>query len=213
MLRLLSSPDVGFDIVKKRDNLIKPVVNLTELLTSIVNFENLMKCQKCNKHMATIHLTEIVEGKRNEMHLCQDCAQDEGVAIKNQVPLNELLSSLLAAGSMDDQPGLDTGSDLDASQECDLCGMSWDKFKKSSLLGCPNDYEVFSSQLDGIISGSHEGNKVHVGKTPSKADESTKRQVEFMSLKKQLEQALRKEDYETAAQLRDQIQEMGFKIG
>ena len=57
-----------------------------------------MQCQICKQNTATIHLTEIIEGQRNETHLCETCAQKQGVAVKAQIPLNELLGSLLSAG-------------------------------------------------------------------------------------------------------------------
>ena len=56
-----------------------------------------MQCQFCKQHAATIHMTEITDGQRTETHLCEQCAQQQGLAIKSQLPLNELLSSLLAA--------------------------------------------------------------------------------------------------------------------
>ncbi len=56
-----------------------------------------MQCQLCSSNTATIHLTEITNGQRVETHLCQECAQKQGLAVKNQIPLNELLSTLLAA--------------------------------------------------------------------------------------------------------------------
>ncbi len=55
-----------------------------------------MQCQNCKQHSATIHLTEISNGQRTETHLCEQCAQKQGLAVKNQIPLNELLSTLLA---------------------------------------------------------------------------------------------------------------------
>ena len=62
-----------------------------------------MQCQICQKNEATIHLTEIVEGLRSEMHICERCAQEQGIAVKSQIPLNELLSGLLASAPSDDE--------------------------------------------------------------------------------------------------------------
>ena len=41
-----------------------------------------MQCQLCDK-AATVHLTEIVNGAKIEKHLCEDCAQKEGITIKS----------------------------------------------------------------------------------------------------------------------------------
>jgi protein arginine kinase activator len=32
-----------------------------------------MKCQKCEKP-ATFHITDLIDGKPNELHLCEECA-------------------------------------------------------------------------------------------------------------------------------------------
>ena len=62
-----------------------------------------MQCQICNNKDATIHLTEITDGVRSEMHICEQCAAEQGIAIKSHIPINELLSSLLAVQPTDDE--------------------------------------------------------------------------------------------------------------
>jgi protein arginine kinase activator len=164
-----------------------------------------MQCQICKQNTATIHLTEIVEGQRNESHLCESCAQKEGIAIKAQIPLNELLSSLLA-----NQPeaGTTALSKSQAEQSCPHCGITFEKFRQSSLLGCPYDYEVFDKQLKAIIEKSHAGHTEHRGKIPSKVPADERKQLELMKLRQELAAALQNEDYETAAKLRDKIKEL-----
>ena len=51
-----------------------------------------MQCQICHKNGATIHLTEITGGQRTEMHICEQCAAEQGIAVKSHIPINELLS-------------------------------------------------------------------------------------------------------------------------
>ena len=33
-----------------------------------------MKCQKCDR-AATFHITDLIDGEPNELHLCEECAQ------------------------------------------------------------------------------------------------------------------------------------------
>jgi protein arginine kinase activator len=166
-----------------------------------------MQCQKCKQNSATIHLTEIHNGERQEMHLCPACAEQEGVAIKNQVPLNELLSTLLSAQSDSDaQQAINAGSAEELI--CNSCGMTFEQFKQEALLGCENDYEAFKKPLKIIIDKAHNGNMEHTGKVPSKAPEDTQVQVRIMDLQKQLQEAVQKEDYELAAELRDKIEHL-----
>ena len=162
-----------------------------------------MLCQSCNERTATIHLTEISDGLRVENHLCEVCAQKEGLAVKSQIPLNELLSTLLAVqseGGGSEGPGID--------MECPSCGMTLKRFVQKSQLGCPQDYDVFDEQLKPIIEKAHNGNARHCGKVPSGTPADTKEQIELMNLRQQLAAAVKNEDYETAAKLRDMIEKM-----
>ncbi len=63
-----------------------------------------MQCEVCQSKEATIHLTEIADGVRTEMHLCEQCAQEQGVGTKSYIPLNELLSNLLSVGPKGEEP-------------------------------------------------------------------------------------------------------------
>jgi protein arginine kinase activator len=164
-----------------------------------------MQCQICKQNTATIHLTEIVDGQRNETHLCEGCAQKEGVAIKAQIPLNELLSSLLANQS---ESGPTALSKPQSEQSCPRCGTTFEKFRQSSLLGCPYDYEVFDKQLKPLIEKSHAGHTEHRGKIPSKLPTDERQQLELLRLRQELETALQNEDYEAAAKLRDRLKEL-----
>lgn len=171
-----------------------------------------MQCEICKIKAATVHLTEIVDGRRTESHLCQACAQKEGITIKNQLSLNELLSSLIAAHQQAD--GLDAEA---VDKHCPVCGMTMELFRKNALLGCPKDYEIFAKSLQEIIEKAHDGNMIHKGKVPPGASQQvmeaetakdkteTKKENEIETLKKQLDEAVRTEDYELAAKLRDKL--------
>jgi len=163
-----------------------------------------MQCQICHKKDATIHLTEITDGVRTELHLCESCAVQEGIAIKGQIPLNELLSSLLASqpteGELFEQP--------QQQQSCPHCGFTLEHFRKEAVLGCPYDYELFEKSLLPVIERAQDGHTRHCGKVPSKTSDVTKRQIELCALRQQLEAAVKSEDYERAAQLRDKINKL-----
>ncbi|MBN1124125.1 MAG: UvrB/UvrC motif-containing protein [Sedimentisphaerales bacterium] len=167
-----------------------------------------MLCQACKERTATIHLTEISGGQRSEMHICEQCAQEQGIVVKNQIPLNELLSSLLSVQAEGQTSGAGpTGMESADDLVCPTCGMSLKKFSKTRLLGCPHDYEVFDEPLRSLIERSQSGHSRHCGKTPSRAPKAMKNHMEVMNLRRQLEEAVKAEDYETAAKIRDQIQQ------
>jgi len=162
-----------------------------------------MRCQICKMNEATIHLTEIKQGHRTEVHVCAQCAQEQGITVKTQMSLNELLNNLLASQPEEDQ--IYTGTQ---EKTCPNCGFNLDHFRKEPRLGCPHDYEVFEKQLLPLIEKAHDGGTRHLGKTPSKLPRETKKHIELSTLKSRLEEAVQKEDYETAAKLRDQINEL-----
>jgi len=185
---------------------------LVETKKQVSSYENqesrielIMQCQICNKNEATIHLTEITDGVRTEMHVCERCAVEQGIAIKSQMPINELLSSLLSVQPSDNE--LFGPSEKELS--CPHCGFTLDQFRKNAVLGCPYDYEVFEKSLLPLIEKAHNGQTAHCGKVPSKTPKNAKKQIELLNLHQQLDAAVQAEDYELAAKLRDKIKDSG----
>lgn len=163
-----------------------------------------MQCQICNNKDATIHLTEITDGARSEMHICEQCAAEQGIAVKSHIPINELLSSLLASQPTDDE----FADPQEQQAACPTCGFTIDQFRKEGVLGCPHDYDVFAKSLQPLIEKAHGGKATHCGKMPSKTSQDTKKQLEMLNLRQQLDSAVQNEDYELAAKLRDKVDEI-----
>ena len=159
-----------------------------------------MQCQICKKNDATIHLTEISGGARTEIHVCEHCAVEQDIAVKSHIPINELLSNLLASQPTDEEIG---GGEQE--EVCPNCGFTLAQFQKEGTLGCPADYEVFEKMLLPLIEKAHDGRTTHVGKIPSSTPLDTKEQMQLLNLRQQLEAAVQSEDYELAAKLRDEI--------
>jgi len=108
--------------------------------------ENRVLCQRCQKQQATIHLTEILNNEKRERHLCEDCAREEGVAIKAQINLQDILSGMLEAHES-------TGRDVNLC--CPDCGITYAEFRSQGRLGCPHDYEVFAEPLAEVLQKVH----------------------------------------------------------
>jgi protein arginine kinase activator len=161
-----------------------------------------MLCQICQKNDATIHLTEITDGVRAEMHICEHCAAEQDISVKTHIPINELLSNLLAVQPTDDE--LSDPSEMKLS--CPVCGSTLDQFRKEGLLGCAYDYEVFGKMLSPLIEKAHNGKTTHCGKVPSRTPKDSKKQMKLLNLRQRLETAVHNEDYELAAKLRDEIE-------
>ena len=163
-----------------------------------------MQCQICHNNNATIHLTEISDGVRTEMHICEHCAAEQDIAVKSHIPINELLSGLLAV-----QPSDEEISGIAEQQlACPNCGFTLAQFRKQGVLGCPYDYEFFEKSLLPLIEKAHDGKTTHCGKLPSKTPNNTRDEIELLNLRQQLKEAVSSEDYEMAAELRDKIKQM-----
>ncbi len=158
------------------------------------------KCDKCGRP-ATHHSVEIINGQKIEKHLCEQHAAEEGLAIKSiHTPINELLTNFVKVhGQADpvDQPS--------QAPACPECGMTFEHFRKDSLLGCADCYKAFERQLSTILERAQEGATHHIGKVPHRAGAGEQRQALLMRMRKQLDDAVTGEDYETAARLRDDI--------
>jgi protein arginine kinase activator len=156
-----------------------------------------MTCQKCQDE-ASIHLTETVNGRRREVHLCTPCARKAGLAPPEEPPplaLDAILQDLIVA-----HVGELVGTL--AQMTCPDCGLKFMQFRTVGRLGCPNDYEVFTRGLLPLLLRA-QGATRHVGKTPSRRPGPTSR----LRLRAQLRDAVAREDYESAARLRDQLRQ------
>ena len=159
-----------------------------------------MKCQLCGKP-ATVHLTEIINDQMSELHLCEDCAKEKGIAGLGQpFGLQDLLAGLVDFSSA-------PTSEKKAVLQCPNCKMKYEDFRKTGRLGCSQCYDVFKDSLNPLLKKVH-GAVQHIGKGPSADSEGmdAKKQIQELHLK--LQQAIQSEAFEQAAQLRDQIKKL-----
>lgn len=161
-----------------------------------------MICENCNKNTATVHVTKILNDKKTELHLCEQCAkQSEGVPFDTSFTINNFLTGLL--DSIHDSP---IKVDYIKTTKCDHCGMSYGKFKQLGRLGCSQCYNAFQEKLLPLIKRV-QGSEVHTGKVPKRAGANILMKKEIKRLKAELEKAIRSEEFEKAAVLRDKIRE------
>ena len=157
---------------------------------------NYVVCQRCHEVKATVHITDTSPQKR-ERHLCEDCAEKEGVIIKQPHATNAILQEFIKQ-----KVGLGGADD----RACPKCGITFREFQMSGQLGCPHDYEAFRALLAPLIERAHENATHHVGKVPNTADFTVRRQTGLLRLRRQLQEAVKAENYERAASIRDEIQ-------
>lgn len=197
-----------------------------------------MLCSMCHKNEAVICYTEIINGVKKEQYLCPECAAKYTSFDSDTLGMapGNLLASLLT--SVLGQTGIAAEDDAKKTNlVCPKCGMTYNEFLKYSKFGCPECVHTFGFLLDDYfkkIQGSceHCGKVYHGGETvfipditavtddgsASAAPEvapavrvNDKDSKEVASLKKALDKAIRDEEYEEAARLRDEIRALTAK--
>lgn len=158
-----------------------------------------MKCQICD-NPATVHLTDLVNKKKRELHLCERCARERNLIPDPPGPQLDLKALLkLFMNHPYAQPG-ESPEEIEPERgsACEICGMTLAEFKAEGRLGCQHDYEALRSTLEPLLERIHRA-VAHAGKAP--------RDVRVREWKKQMQKAVAAEDYEEAARLRDLIRQ------
>jgi protein arginine kinase activator len=151
-----------------------------------------MLCQSCSQNPATIHFTEIKNDEKRELHVCEACANAQGLT--GGPPIPAMLANLVQ--------GVRKGA---RSPKCPDCGITFDEFRSKGRFGCPKDYEVFEELLGPLLEKIH-GSKRHVGRLPRGRTEATAAVGDrLLRLRRDLQAAVKAEQYEKAAGLRDEI--------
>ena len=158
-----------------------------------------MVCQFCKQKEASVHLTQIVENQVKKVDLCEACAKQKGVNDPTGFSIADLLLGLGASHDME-QASEAQGGDL----HCPTCGYTQADFKKSGRLGCSDCYTVFAEGLEGLLKGMHKGTQ-HRGKVPPTIQRAASQEALLVRLQSELKSAIEREDFEKAANLRDEI--------
>ncbi|QAY67825.1 UvrB/UvrC motif-containing protein [Paenibacillus protaetiae] len=169
-----------------------------------------MICQECGKRPATLHFTKIVNGEKTEFHICEACAREKGESLPgapNGFSIHSLLSGLL-----DFEPaGAAGGGVKPKAARCDECGLTYAQFSKIGRFGCSSCYKHFADHLDPLLKRVH-GNTVHVGKIPKRYGGQIQYKREIEQLRRDMQGRIEREEFESAALIRDRIRELEKKI-
>lgn len=159
-----------------------------------------MKCQYCEKP-ATFHITELTEPTGPQvMHLCEEHAR--GFLQKDTSSPAASIAGALAKQLNLGQTKKEL-AELD-QKECPVCGISFFEFRNTGRLGCPYDYTHFESDLVPLLTNIHDSVE-HRGKRPRRAAASADSQAMMIQLRREMEEAVEREDYERASEIRDDL--------
>jgi protein arginine kinase activator len=163
-----------------------------------------MLCEQCKQREATTHIRRVLNGVAEEHHLCGACAQAAGLfeggfglAPSFGLHLGDLFSGFLG----------NSAAALAPAARCEFCGSSMNEIIQSGHVGCAKCYETFYDQLEPTLQRVH-GALEHTGKTPAAdpaAQARKQREQALAALREQIAAAVKVEQYEEAARLRDEI--------
>lgn len=168
-----------------------------------------MLCDNCGKHEASIKLTQIINGKKTEMMICEQCGQKMGVAdIGFEMPID--ISNFLGDFDIENDSFMPFNT-ITKEVKCDKCNMTYQDFLDNGKFGCEECYKTFGDKIDTVLkriqgtdrylgrkANNNESNKVQEVKTDNKLEE----------LQTKLKQAIKEERYEDAAKLRDEVKNL-----
>lgn len=164
-----------------------------------------MICDVCGQKQASVHLTEIINDQMTELHLCEECAKEKGIAGLGQpFGLQDLLSGLVELAAP--AAGV-AGSGKKQVIKCPNCKLTYDDFKRIGRFGCSECYQTFRQTLEPLFKKIH-GASQHTGKAPLKSTPGLKVKKDVQELQLKLQKAIQTEAFEEAAKLRDQIKEL-----
>ena len=172
-----------------------------------------MLCQNCGKYEATTHIKRVINGETGESHLCSKCARELGY--------NDFfgdfgfgISDIFTSFFGDNPLAVSSGR----TERCSGCGCSFDDIIKTGKVGCAQCYEKFFDRLLPSIQRIH-GKAGHSGKIPNMAHitqagtqrETAKEptvQEKIAAAEEKMAKAVSEQNFELAAQLRDEIKKM-----
>ena len=162
-----------------------------------------MMCERCGKKEAEIYIKSTVNGQETELSLCRDCAEETGYleGLRGFSPWKGLIPDELGLLSEWLRPGT---AHTAAEKTCPGCGMTAAQLASGGRAGCAQCYESFAQILNPMIRRIH-GGGAHQGTAPASADEAIHRRARISALREALAAAVKEENFEQAAGLRDEI--------
>jgi len=108
-------------------------------------------CFNCGKNEATFKYTEIINGAKKEIALCNKCANELGFANMDlSLPINfsSFFSEFLNEYT---DPSFETILTFPEKLKCNKCNMTFDEFINTGKFGCSNCYNVFDNKIEPVL--------------------------------------------------------------
>lgn len=149
-------------------------------------------CNRCGSDSASIRLDQRWGSQTRRYRLCEACAAELGVlASKPAVAprYNDLFAQIFAQRR---------------ENACPDCGHTLMDLRKTGRVGCPSCYVTFQRELTSLV-GQEVLHNGHLGLLPKRLQALRWTYLERERIRDRLSSAVADEDYESAAELRDEI--------
>ena len=167
---------------------------------------------RCEKNEAVVFYNENINGYKKSYSLCSDCARELEAA--GEINLNfvspfeegeSLLSSLFeSVFGVPSAPALSGTRRSAKEKRCPLCGISIRELSEEGKVGCTECYRSFADELRPSITRIH-GSVRHKGRFPLRFKNKCEKENVLDDLRRRLKEAIKNEEFERAAALRDEI--------
>ena len=169
-----------------------------------------MMCDDCGVRPANFLLKAVTGEGVHEKNLCAVCMAKyqrkiPGIDFSN---LAGILSGILESKNDMQVEKYDAEND---ALTCSGCGMTYAQFRKEGKLGCARCYTEFRKPLESFLLKVH-GNTQHTGRMPGGLQNDASIRLHIDKLKQELVKAIANEEYEQAAQIRDQVRALTLQL-
>ena len=167
-----------------------------------------MLCEKCNKNIANVYLKNNINGNVTESYLCSSCAGE--LYGQTNKPFMNLFSSNIESDILNlfnFNKAIPASISSAKNDKCPMCGLSFSDIIQSGKAGCGKCYETFKNEFAPNVMKIH-GTAKHTGKIPKNMSVqiSNKRKIEELNIK--LKKMIADQNFEEAAKIRDEINEI-----
>ena len=166
-------------------------------------------CQSCGRRPAVVEFIQVSGDERRMFALCRECAVSHGLSL--QLDALQRLSQLLVHQMRPIGSTMPDEWQAALESTCSNCGLVFEDFVKTGLLGCSHCYKEFHELLTPILRRLHGVTKQAadvVESGPSLAEKHAP-DPNREQLEAELHLALGEDNYERAAAIRDQLKKLG----
>ena len=179
-----------------------------------------MLCDNCKENEASVKYTEIINGNKREMMLCEECSRKLGINnmnLKLPIDFSSFFGDLISEYEQSEfLPLFNPEKEL----KCNTCNLTYKEFLNTGKLGCADCYDAFADRINTVlkrIQGSTEylgrksENQVNNIKDKieiKKKKEPSSKEEKINAMQEKLKEAIKDERYEDAAKIRDEIKKI-----